>query len=193
MLIKDKKIKNYGFIDKEGMPSGKYREVVIKSAENREWVRMSSFEKIAKEHCATTFITNLALYFAKLGKNKLLINNSNVGTFKAIYSITGDGPVLRVATDAKKYFETRGYNLKYSSINNFIEIKEAIDAGRPCGILLAKNIFAWHWVLCIGYVEYEENKSEYIRIITGWDSDINEYYKLNTGSVWVSATQYWVE
>lgn len=51
--------------------------------------------------------------------------------------------------DAKKYFASCGYALKYSTVGDFNGIKSATDNHRPCGILLADGIVNWHWILSV--------------------------------------------
>lgn len=50
----------------------------------------------------------------------------------------------------------------------------------------------WHWILCVGYREYS-NGGNYMRIVNGWDNTANKFYKINSGSLWISATEYWVK
>lgn len=76
--------------------------------------------------------------------------------------------------------------------SNFTGIKTAIGKDRPCGILLADGLISWHWIMSVGYREYSNSSGYYMRIMDGWYDTVDRYYKLNTGSTWISATEYWV-
>lgn len=182
---------DYGFIDLINMPSGTYTSDTILSATSTDWAIMDEFNSIANNHCGATAVTNLALYFAQRGKTNLKINSSRLDTFKAVHKIVGNGPVMMIAGSAKDYFKDRGYTLNYSSVGDFSGIKTATTNDRPCGILLADGLFSWHWILSVGWRQYT-NGGNYMRIMDGWYDTVNRYYKLNSGSTWISATEYWV-
>ena len=181
---------DYGFIDLGDMPSGKYTSDTILYATSTDWAIMDEFNSIADNHCGATAVTNIALYYAKRGYSKLKIN-SRLDTFKAVHKIVGNGPVMTIAGSAKEYFSDRGYTLKYSSVGDFSGIKSATTSDRPCGILLADGLFSWHWILSVGWREYT-NGGNYLRIMDGWYDTVDRYYKINSGSLWISATEYWV-
>lgn len=182
---------DYGFVNAADMPSGSYSSDTILSATSTDWSIMGEFNNIANNHCGATAVTNLALYFAQRGSSNLKIS-TNLDTFKAVHKIVGNGPVMTIAGSAKTYFKDRGYTLNYSSIGDFAGIKTAVANDRPCGILLADGLVSWHWILSVGYREYSNNSGNYMRIMDGWYDNTNRYYKLNTGSTWMSATQYWI-
>lgn len=183
---------DYGFIDLSDMPAGDYDDDTILKAESTDWAIMDEFEDIAENHCGATAVTNLALYFANRGHSNLKINNSRLDTFKAVHKIVGNGPVMTIAGSAKEYFKNRGYTLKYSSLGDFSGIKTATTKDRPCGILLADGLFSWHWILSVGWRQYS-NGGNYMRIMDGWYDTIDRYYKIHSCSLWISATEYWVE
>ena len=183
---------NYGFYDWGNMPGGKYEHDTIKGSTSTMWLTMNEVNDIAYDHCGATAVTNLALYFRQRGKRNLKINDSKRSTFIAVYKIVGHGPVATIAGSAVRYFSNRGYSLNYSGANTFAEVKRAVRADRILGILLADGIFSWHWILGIGYREYP-NGDSYIRVINGWDNTTYKYYKLHTGSSWISSTQYWMD
>lgn len=70
-------------------------------------------------------------------------------------------------------------------------IKSAADNDEIQGVLLADGIFNWHWILAVGYRQYNSG-GDYMRIVNGWDNTIDIFYKVNSASVWISATKYWV-
>lgn len=98
---------------------------------------------------------------------------------------------MTIADEAKEYFTDRGYTLKTSSVGSFSGIQTAIGNDRPCGILLANAIVDWHWVICVGYRAYNSGGS-YMRVVDGWNDTTLKFYLCNSGSTWISATQYWV-
>ncbi|QQY79006.1 hypothetical protein EDD65_104172 [Keratinibaculum paraultunense] len=181
---------DYGFINLKDMPSGSYTAKTILSATSTDWTIMDSYNDIAKNHCGATTVTNLALYFAKRGNTNLKINTKR-DTFKAVHKIIGNGPSMTIASGAKQYFKDRGYTLNYKSVSNFNGIKSATTDNHPCGILLADGLFAWHWIISVGYREYNSG-GNYMRIMDNWFNTVDRYYKIGTGSLWWSATEYWV-
>lgn len=183
---------DYGFFNSSDMPTGSYTSNTITSATSVDWAIMSDYNDIASNHCGATTVTNLALYFAKRGKTNLKINNSKRDTFVAVHQLVGNGPVMTIAGDAVTYFSSRGYTLNHSSVGSTSAIKTATTNNRPCGILLADGLFAWHWVIGVGWRQYTSNNDFYIRINNNWDNTVNIYYKPGTGSAWWSATAYWV-
>lgn len=182
---------DYGFIDWGDMPSGTYDWDMVANAASTDWATTGEFSSIAKNHCGATAVTNFALYFANCGYSNLKINSSVYDTFVAVHKIVGNGPVMTIADEAKEYFTDRGYTLKTSSVGSFSGIQTAIGNDRPCGILLANAIVDWHWVICVGYRAYNSGGS-YMRVVDGWNDTTLKFYFCNSGSTWISATQYWV-
>lgn len=180
---------DYGFIDWNDMPSGSYQCDDIPYG-GTNWVVTSDFSDIAQNHCGATAVTNLAMYYANRGYYNLKKSNAR-STFVAIHKIVGNGPVMTIADKAKIYFSNCGYSLKTSSIGSFEGIKNATKNDRPCGILLADGIVEWHWIISVGYRDYQSG-GDYIRIVDGWNRDVSRFYRIGSGSLWVSATQYWI-
>lgn len=182
---------DYGFIDWEDMPSGSYTWDMVPNAASTDWATTGEFTAIAQNHCGATAVTNFALYFANRGYSNLKINSSVYDTFVAVHDIVGNGPVMTIADKAKTYFSNRGYTLNTSSVGDFSGIKTAIGNDRPCGILLANGIVDWHWIICVGYRDYSSG-GKYMRIVDGWNDTTLKFYMCNSGSLWISASQYWV-
>ena len=151
---------------------------------------MGDYNDIAVNHCGATTVTNLALYFAKRGYTHLEVNNKDE-TFEAVHELVGNGPIFILAGLAESYFAQCGYNLNYSSVGDTSEYELAILNNRPCDILLIDGLFAWHWVIGVGWVEYSTN-DYYFRVNNNWNGNANTYYRPESGSVWWSATSYWV-
>lgn len=180
----------YGFIEWDDMPSGSYTSSIIKNAISTDWAITKEFSDIAQNHCGATAVTNFALYFANCGYSNLKIN-SVYDTFVAVHGIVGNGPVMTIADKAKTYFSNRGYTLNTSSVKLFSGIKTAVKNHRPCGILLANGIVDWHWVICVGYRCYDSGDN-YMRIVNGWEDTTERFYLIHSGSMWWSATEYWI-
>lgn len=191
----DKKIRKvrgyYGFYDKSAMPKGDYKDVIIDSADSMDWLTTYEVSDMAKNHCGAVAATNISLYYDKRGYEGLKILNSKLETFKSLHSIIGNGPVMSLSKGLRKYFASRGYRLSYGNLGSLKEIKQAVDKGRIVGALLAKNLFNWHWVLIVGYREYSDGTT-FVRLINGWDKTIDKFYSLHSGSIWISANEYWI-
>ena len=183
---------DYGFFSSSEMPSGQYTSDTIRYATSVDWAEMNDYNDIASNHCGATAVTNLALYFAKNGSTNLVINDSKDETFEAVHDIVGNGPVMIIAGHAETYFSNRGYDLNHSSVGNTSEIVTATTNDRPCGILLIDGLFAWHWIIGVGWRQYTASGDFYIRVNNNWNGSVNTYYKPGTGSAWWSATSYWV-
>lgn len=183
---------DYGFFSSSEMPSGQYTSDTIRYATSVDWAKMNDYNDIASNHCGATAVTNLALYFAKNGSTNLVINDSKDETFEAVHDIVGNGPVMIIAGHAETYFSNRGYDLNHSSVGNTSEIVTATTNDRPCGILLIDGLFAWHWIIGVGWRQYTASGDFYIRVNNNWNGSVNTYYKPGTGSAWWSATSYWV-
>jgi hypothetical protein len=182
---------DYGFIDSGSLPSGSYSSDTITSATSVSWAKTGDYSGIASNHCGAVAVTNLALYFAQRGYSDLKINGDKDDTFEAVHDIVGNGPVMTIADEAEEYFDDCGYNLSYSNVGTTSAYKTAINDDRPVGILLAEGIVSWHWIIGIGYRDYT-NDGVYFRIVDGWNNTTNKYYKPYSGSLWISATKYWI-
>ena len=181
---------DYNIVNLEDLPYGGYTSKTIKSINTVNWAIMDDYEDIATNHCGATAVTNLALYFAEIGKSNLKINGSKRDTFIAVHNIVGNGPRPTIANDAVQYFKSRGYTLNYSSANDYELYKIAIRQNKPCGVLLADAYNEWHWILGIGYRNYIDFPGQYMHAIDGWNNATNRYFKMNSGTAWISATEY---
>ena len=180
----------YGFLDWDQLPSGNCISDSITKATSTTWATTGAFDSIATNHCGAVAVTNLALYFANCGYSDLK-KDTIYNTFVEVHEIVGNGPVMTIADEAKDYFSNCGYTLKSSSANNFSNIIAATTNDHPCGVLLANGIVDWHWIICVGYCTYESG-SNYMRVVDGWYQPLR-YYLIHSGSMWWSATEYWVE
>lgn len=182
-------IKNqYNFLNLADLPKGDHIEDELSFPSDIKWAKTSQFNNVAKNHCGAVFVTNLALYYTKMGHDDLMLNNLK-DTFNAVHTIVGNGPKMFLAKKSSLYFSQRGYRLEYSSFRSLENIKKSIGENNPIGFLLCAGIFEWHWVMAVGWLQYESG-DVYIKIVTGWDSTGVKYYKLGSGSCWMSATAY---
>ena len=181
----------YNFLKLSDLPKGNVIKDELSYPRDIIWAKTSQFNDLAKNHCGAIFVTNLALYYTKMGYDHLRINNTE-DTFNAVHSIVGNGPKMFLAKRSKLYFSQRGYTLKYSTLRSRESIKKSIAENKPVAFLLGAGIFEWHWVMAVGWVEYDSGEF-YIKIVTGWDSKVLKYYKLGSGSCWLSATSYTIE
>lgn len=184
---------DWGFTVIGSMPTGVYTSDTIPSATSVVWAYTGEFSSIASDHCGPVAITNLALYFTKVGYSNLTINSSKWDTFVAVHAITGNGPTSAITNYAKTYFSNRGYTLKNANAVGESGITTAITNDRPLGILLADGVTNWHWVVGVGWRKYTSSGDFYIRINNGWNSNANTFYKVGTGSLMWTATSYWVQ
>lgn len=185
--LKNIKTMGYGIIKYEDLPDFKYEDKKL-DLSGIHWAEMRKFSDIAKNHCGPTFITNLAIYFESKGYTGLLIDGDVRKTFEHVHKMTGNGPVVMTARTAKKYFAQRGYKLKYSIVDSFEEIKEAIDQGKPLSLLVMEHLFSWHWVMGVGYLD--SDKYDFVRIINAWEDTPERFYLVNQGAVFMSARKY---
>lgn len=180
---------DYGFIEWDDMPSGGYSEKRL-PVSGVQWVQMNDYNDIAHDHCGATAATNLAMYFSNQGYFDLEKGSAR-DTFIAVHNIVGNGPIFELSEKVDKYFSSCGYNLSCSSVAVLDTLKDALDYDHPCDLLLADSIIAWHWILAFGYRDYYSGDF-YIQIMDEWNKNIKRFYKLNSGSAWLSATEYWM-
>ena len=182
---------DYGFIRSREMPSGTYSSDMITKARYADWATTYDFPSVAEDHCGATAVANLALYFAVRGYSNLKVNNSKSDTVNTVYRAVGNGPTADIRGHAVKYFrENGGYSLTYNKAENKSLIIAAITADQPLGILLADSIVTWHWVIGVGWRTYTNSSDFYIRINSGWISDVDTFYKLDSGSAMMSCWSY---
>jgi hypothetical protein len=183
-------INGYDFILIGSMPMTTYTHDSI-SFFGTDWTKMIYYKYIAKDHCGATAATNIALYYTQDGYTNLKKNNSTYDTFVDLHSRIGNGPVSQFSSDLMSYAYSRGYSMTYSNINFFSGLKTATADDHPCGVLVANSPLDMHWVVSVGWREYNTG-SEYIRIVTGWDDSSNaaNYFSLWGDPLVMSVTEY---
>ncbi len=182
------KVGDYGFMNKEELPKQSFTEKML-PVQGIRWAVTSDFDDLAVNHCGATFVTNLAIYAARCGQEKVLTDGSHRATFIKIHALVGNGPVLRLAGKAVAYFKSRGCDLTYRSISGFDQIRQAINQGHPCGLLLMNAPLDWHWVMVIGYRIYEDGLC-ILQIMDGWHRQTQRFYLINHGSRLIHTTEY---
>lgn len=182
------KKRSYGFIDKKDLPGREFQSADLRLLNNINWAKTSTYKNEAVNHCAAVFLLNLMIYFKEIGYDNLQFKNIDKAFYK-VHNIVGNGPKIFIAPKAKAIFIVYGYSLLSKNIKSFSELKQSINNNRPLGLLLYDGILNWHWVMAVGWREYN-NGDQYIRIVDGWNATSNKYYKINSGSAWWSATSY---
>lgn len=191
--------RRYGFIDSRDMPEGAYDYGEL-SCKGLCWAVTSDFSDLAVNHCGAVAVTNLALYFGGNGYWKLTGGGNSRGgendrdrrkLFSAFHKIVGNGPKITIAGGAKRCFAARGYRLYSRKVKNFAALKNAVERGHPCAVLLMANLMEWHWALAVGWREYASG-GQYIRLMDGWNRDTDCFYRPGKGAKWVAATEYWI-
>lgn len=128
----------------------------------------------AKKHCASVTSANI---------EEILNGNA---CYPDHYKKIGNGPVISFNRKTKQIMKNLNYENKF--INKLDFIKNSIDQDKLVSLLLMRTPLDWHWILCIGYIEYED-KSIVLRIFDNWSNKIR-YYIPNKGSKIISATAY---
>ena len=177
---------DYGFVDLNKMPKGNYIANTLDSS-GINWVKTKDL-KHGKNHCGATVGTNIILYLSHRSHLNFAKEGEEYNVFFEAHSIIGDGPVVFLGSKIEKYFNKKGYILKYKKVKSFQEIKKSIKESHPCAILLFTSFKNWHWVLATGWREYESGE-KYFQIIDSWD-DASRFYKIDEGSLLISATEY---
>lgn len=172
------------------MPSGNYTCGYI-NYQDTKWVKTGDISW-GKNHCASAAATNIVLYYAKIGYRDLKIDHKEYSTFLELYNIIQDGPVVKIAHKISDYSLQKGYNLKYRGIKDLEEFKDAIEENMPLTMLLSASLLKWHWVVAVGWREYE-NGHIYIQIVDNWNGKANRFYKVDTNLIYLFMTKYWIE
>ena len=180
---------DYGFINWDDMDNDSYTSDNIDYLSGTDWITTYQTEDFGNNHCGTVCVSNLALYFENAGK--INTNATGEGVFIWAHQYVGNGPNPTIASAAKDFFADMGYNLNYQTCSTTDSYKTAISASNPCGILLANGIVDWHWILGVGWRQYSSGEL-YFRIVDGWNDTANRFYRPYSGSLWISATRYWL-
>ncbi len=145
---------------------------------SQDWCCTDDFKTTAKRHCFTVCICNLLLWYFRdknLDKEDL---------FYQLHMELGNGPIFRLRK-AKKIFENEAFPLDTQSVSNIDQIQSALNNGQACPILLALKPWDWHWVLAVGWLEFEGDT--YLLILDGWHTCADRLYKLEPGKEWLKA------
>lgn len=182
---------DYGFLSLNQLPKGEFTEKTIPLNPSQLAVT-GDFRNIAHNHCGAVCALNIIIVLFQ-NAPEFLEEKSPAQLFKEVHRIIGNGPTPSIAGGLAKYAKSLGANIRYQSeIKSFEGIKAAIGRGSPCGILLANALADWHWVMCVGYREYQK-EGGFIRICDGWNRTADRFYKLNSGSAWAAGTEYFLE
>ncbi len=186
---------DYGFRNIRRMNATGYREKKL-NIDEINFVATGDFADEAKNHCAAVCATNLSLFALsqQLGFRPDRVAREML--FQEIHKYEKNGPVFRFAARFKKFLEAgfakrRGLLFGSRRVRGTEGICEAIDAGEPCVLLLANDLFHWHWVLAVGYRVYQ-NGEVYLRLADSWQHRAETFYKPGVGSKLLTARAYQV-
>ncbi len=179
----------YQFIPWSDMPRGAYEERRLDYS-NMNIVTTTDL-KYGRNHCGAVAVANIILYFASQGKTNLLENNSEYESLVKAHQLIGNGPVVRIEKGASRYFKFKGYDLKFNNLNSFEDIKACIERANPFTLLLSSALLDWHWVVGVGWREYE-NGDKYIEIIDGWNRHYSYFYQVKIRKDWILAMEYYL-
>lgn len=172
---------DYGFLDLDQLPQGIFVEKYIDDSANLDYITTADNKDLAKNHCGATAATNLGHYYLRDLSFDLL--------FKKFHSEIGNGPVFFIPKKILRVFKDLGKDLDYFSTRDVEEIKTALYQNLMGILLLANGLFDWHYVVALGYRIYE-NGDMYLIIMDGWTKDRKRFYKINSGSLLLSASFY---
>ena len=182
---------DYGFVQWGDLPVHNFVCDGLPNIDSIDWAVYSDYDDIADNHCGAVCVTNVMMYYASVGYTQVAVNNNVDSTFAAVHEYIPNGPQMFIAPGAKSYCSSRGYTLNSSSVGSYSGFVDAIAADRPCALLLANELFDWHWVLVVGWHTYTGAEC-YVRIVTGWDQTSTYFYRIHDGSLAWSADQYWI-
>lgn len=175
---------NYGFLDASQMSKDNFIDFYIDDSANLDFITTADNKNLAKNHCGATAATNLGHYYIRDLDLDFL--------FKKFHNEIGNGPVFFISKKIQRTFKDLGKDLEYFSTRNVNEIKAALDQNHMGIFLLANGLFDWHYVVALGYRLYE-NGDFYLIIMDGWTKDRKRFYKINSGSLLLTASFYTLE
>lgn len=173
------------FFREEQLPANTFRSYDLPHGKVR-WCITGDYAETAKNHCAAVCLTNLALCFTQMG---ILPSLPVDKIFTAVHQLIGNGPIFFLQKKAKRCFSNTNQFLIGKKLCSFSEVKDSLEQGRPCALLLANHLLDWHWVLVLGYREYSAEEC-YLRMADGWHPTADRYYRLLPGAEWLSAIQF---
>ena len=173
---------SYGIFDSSDLPSGTYTTGNLPNFFSvGMWGTTGEFSGIngAYDHCGATGAFNVVNYYrTRLSYNNLFVNGNNRdATFEAIHENIGNGPVTfsQITSGLSPYVRGTGKGLTYMPASYYSDIKEYIDAGKMCLVLLiASSYDESHYVNVVGYREYSGGV-HYLRIVDNWNNNTNKY------------------
>ena len=145
---------------------------------NTAWVCCDDFRSSAKNHCHAVCICNLLRYcFPEQGFS-----------FSEIHKRVGNGPVFSLQK-MRKFCEEKQLPLTAEKLRSSKDLNAALADGHPCVVLMANRLWEWHWILVVGIAESADGQ-QFLRIVDGWHSDCDHWYKIETAAPWLSAYQF---
>lgn len=180
--------KSYGFIKEEQLPKGDFVEKNL-SFDEISWAKTGDYQKIARNHCGTVLISNIVIFSHFRASGKVLSQADRDEVFSRAHKLVGNGPVAFTKRAIKEILSIRNYKTGSSHLWTFEDIKSSLDCGKPVSLLLTKAPLDWHWVLGLGYREYQ-NGEKFMRLVTGWQDSDSYFYRIREGAGIFTARSY---
>ena len=171
-------------------------EIMINNLKKvKSWAIMRNYRSFANNHCGAVAITNLAVFYQySYGMNALIDvrRGSRIdATFKKVHDKYGDGPYITIDGKVKWYFNLKSIKIKSAMIWSIDHAKSEIKKNHPVVFLISSGVDRWHWIVCVGYIDYGGGVV-YFRVIDGWNDTINRFYRPHYGSSWISGRSFWI-
>lgn len=183
---------DFKFIDVKNMPKKCYTSKTIRAAEKISWIRTGDSKDFAINQCGATAASNIVLYYKEALGEDFAYTLNNTEIFAEVYDILGNGSIMSISGALKKYFKKFGIIIKTKDLYSFEDLKKEIEKDNIVAILLEKGLMNWHWIICLGYRIYDDG-AEYLRIMDGWNNNIDKFYKIQWGREWLSAASYFLK
>ncbi len=183
----------YGFKPAAALPDNYITDYVL-PLRGMSFLTTGETMALARNHCAAVCAVNLLDVLLFQAENRKLTLGEQENLFKAVHRHMGNGPVFRFDTRLNRFLrkEPAGRRMPPLSggrIRGFDEIIRELHEGRPCMLLLAADPLHWHYVLAVGYREYEDGK-RYLRIANSWQKSMDCFYPEKGGAVLLNAAAY---
>ena len=159
----------------------KYNQAEIKRRfvlcpDNVGWAVTGDFTDVANNHCCATLLTNYSVFLDACRRRDAgrLRGYDYREVFNGVHHFVGNGPVLRIDPKANAWFASAGMNAHCKVIHGlshgeraYLRIRDELLGGNPCALLVAAGLFNWHWIMAVGFVEYEDGGHQLL-IVDNW-------------------------
>ena len=190
----------------ENRIQGHLQERFILCEDGVRWAVTGDFPDLARDHCCATMFTNYLIYLEGRGLYHGSARGDLRSLFRTVHSVIGNGPVLNIRGKSRRLFgrnhipasavpvnhlrSRRGIdqerNLSSTEIM-YRRIRGEILQGSPVALLVAAAPLDWHWVLAMGFAEFEYGRHGLL-ILDNWHRDGFQIYLPDEGCRVISAT-----